>query len=130
MDANNVLSEMTCLSGRVLLSKAGHEVAYCAQNPCMSTDDGPDIIIDRVYAGLEHATIRDNIIFSSAKGYDEARYQAVIDACALQRDLEVFDAGDMTGAFFGGEGNSRLLRLMLTVRNRRKGHHALRRTKG
>jgi hypothetical protein len=47
--------------------------------------------------GLEHATIRDNIIFGSSYGFDEMRYQAVIDACALVRDLEVFDAGDMTG---------------------------------
>lgn len=36
-------------------------------------------------------------MFSSAKGFDEARYHAVVDACALRRDLEVFDAGDMTG---------------------------------
>lgn len=48
-------------------------------------------------AGLEHATIKDNIVFSSAAGFDEARYQTVIDACALRRDLEVFDAGDLTG---------------------------------
>lgn len=50
-------------------------------------------------AGLEHATIRDNIIFGSAYGYDERRYQAVIEACALTRDLEIFEAGDMTGTF-------------------------------
>jgi hypothetical protein len=55
-----------------------------------------DPLADRL-AGLEHATIRDNIIFGSSYGYDEARYEAVIEACALVRDLEVFDAGDMTG---------------------------------
>jgi len=48
-------------------------------------------------AGLEHATIRDNIIFGSRSGYDEARYQAVVEACALLPDLEVLDARDMTG---------------------------------
>jgi hypothetical protein len=47
--------------------------------------------------GLEHATIRDNIIFGSKDGYDEARYQVVIEACALIPDLEIFDAGDLTG---------------------------------
>ena len=47
--------------------------------------------------GLEHATIRDNIIFGSQRGYDEERYGKVIEACALPRDLEMFDAGDMTG---------------------------------
>ena len=46
---------MHCTSGRVLLNKAGHRVAYCAQNPW-----------------LEHATIRDNILFGAP--YDEERY--------------------------------------------------------
>lgn len=50
-------------------------------------------------SGLEHATIRDNIIFGSPSGYDENRYHAVVDACALRHDLEIFDAGDLTGNF-------------------------------
>ncbi|KAG5647718.1 hypothetical protein DXG03_008441 [Asterophora parasitica] len=45
---------------------------------------------------LEHATIRDNIIFGSPHGFDEGRYHAVIEACALVKDLEMFDAGDQT----------------------------------
>lgn len=47
--------------------------------------------------GLEHATIRDNIIFGAKFGYDETRYNAIIHACALTRDLEILEAGDMTG---------------------------------
>ncbi|KAJ7675323.1 P-loop containing nucleoside triphosphate hydrolase protein [Mycena rosella] len=74
-----LLGELHCVDGNVLLDKSQHRVAYCAQNPW-----------------LEHATIRDNIIFGSAYGFDETRYRAVIEACALVRDLEVFDAGDMT----------------------------------
>ncbi|KAI8980033.1 P-loop containing nucleoside triphosphate hydrolase protein [Trametes punicea] len=74
-----LLGELHCTSGRVLLNKAGHRVAYCAQNPW-----------------LEHATIRDNIIFGAPYGYDEARYRAVVDVCALERDFEIFPAGDMT----------------------------------
>lgn len=27
-------AEMHCLSGKVIINKAGHQVAYCAQNPC------------------------------------------------------------------------------------------------
>jgi hypothetical protein len=50
-----------------------------------------------VHQGLEHATIRDNVIFGSQRGYDEERYNKVIEACALPRDLDMFDAGDMTG---------------------------------
>ena len=71
---------MHCTSGRVILNKAGHQVAYCAQNPW-----------------LEHATIHDNIIFGAGYGYDEARYEAVVEACALAKDFEIFTAGDMTG---------------------------------
>ncbi|KAK7063980.1 P-loop containing nucleoside triphosphate hydrolase protein [Favolaschia claudopus] len=74
-----LLGEMHCVEGSVFADKSHHQVAYCAQNPW-----------------LEHATIRDNIIFGSAYGYDETRYESVLEACALVRDLEVFEAGDMT----------------------------------
>lgn len=74
-----LLGEMHCLSGDVFINKRRHQVAYCAQTPW-----------------LEHATIRDNIIFGSKLGFNEARYHAVVEACALERDLAVFEAGDMT----------------------------------
>ncbi|KIY50417.1 hypothetical protein FISHEDRAFT_64655 [Fistulina hepatica ATCC 64428] len=74
-----LLGEMHVVSGSVQINKIFHQVAYCAQHPW-----------------LEHATIRDNIIFGSERGFDEERYSAVIDACALPRDLAVFDAGDFT----------------------------------
>ncbi|KDQ63255.1 hypothetical protein JAAARDRAFT_29273 [Jaapia argillacea MUCL 33604] len=74
-----LLGELSCISGEVHIDKRHHQVAYCAQN-----------------AWLENATIRSNILFGSAHGYDEKRYEAVVEACALIRDLEVFDAGDMT----------------------------------
>lgn len=51
--------------------------AYCAQT-----------------AWLVGATIRENIVFGSA--WDQARYDAVVDACALRRDFEIFDLGDHT----------------------------------
>ncbi|KAJ7246793.1 hypothetical protein B0H12DRAFT_753891 [Mycena haematopus] len=37
-------------------------------------------------------TIRDNILFGSP--YDEERYKKVLYQCALERDLELFEAGD------------------------------------
>ncbi|KAJ6470738.1 hypothetical protein C8R47DRAFT_1298099 [Mycena vitilis] len=39
-------------------------------------------------------TIRDNILFGSE--YDEERYKKVIYQCALERDLELFEAGDQS----------------------------------
>ncbi|GJE99692.1 multidrug resistance-associated ABC transporter [Phanerochaete sordida] len=40
------------------------------------------------------ATVRENIVFGAE--YDEARYRAVIRACALERDLQMFEEGDGT----------------------------------
>ncbi|KAI8838411.1 P-loop containing nucleoside triphosphate hydrolase protein [Chytriomyces cf. hyalinus JEL632] len=43
---------------------------------------------------LQNATIRDNITFG--EDYDAVRYDRVIKACALVKDLETLDAGDLT----------------------------------
>jgi ABC-type multidrug transport system fused ATPase/permease subunit len=45
-------------------------------------------------AWLLNATVRENILFG--RPFDADRYWKVIDACALTRDLETLDAGDMT----------------------------------
>ncbi|KAI9729966.1 MAG: hypothetical protein M1834_006164 [Cirrosporium novae-zelandiae] len=86
-----LLGEMSLVEGRVLLPGGiGREdmrpdpmtgltesVAYCAQQ-----------------AWLVNATIKQNIIFASP--FDEARYRSVLWACALERDLDILDAGDQT----------------------------------
>ncbi|KAJ2914774.1 hypothetical protein MD484_g5631, partial [Candolleomyces efflorescens] len=74
-----LLGEMRCISGDVLIDKSNHRVAYCAQG-----------------AWLEHATIKDNILFGCSAPFDEQRYHDVIYACALEQDLSILDAGDMT----------------------------------
>lgn len=86
-----LLGEMTLLNGRVFLP-GGHSredlnpdaetgltesVAYCAQQ-----------------AWLVNDTIKQNILFASP--WNEKRYNAVISACALERDLEILDSGDQT----------------------------------
>jgi ABC-type multidrug transport system fused ATPase/permease subunit len=68
--------EMHLLEGQVHLDKSSNKVAYCAQFPW-----------------LEHATIRDNIVYGSPLGYDEERYDTVVAACALEKDLEILPAG-------------------------------------
>ncbi|KAL1970957.1 hypothetical protein VTN77DRAFT_2791 [Rasamsonia byssochlamydoides] len=52
-------------------------VAYCAQE-----------------AWLVNDTIKENIVFASP--FDKQRYNAVIKACALERDFAVLEAGDQT----------------------------------
>ncbi|PPR05406.1 hypothetical protein CVT24_008020 [Panaeolus cyanescens] len=43
---------------------------------------------------VQNETIRENILFGSP--FDEERYKKVINQCALERDLDLFDAGDQT----------------------------------
>ncbi|KAF5311665.1 hypothetical protein D9611_009497 [Ephemerocybe angulata] len=43
---------------------------------------------------VQNETVRENIIFHSA--YDEGRYRKVLYQCALEQDLELFEAGDQT----------------------------------
>ncbi|XP_006460356.1 hypothetical protein AGABI2DRAFT_203369 [Agaricus bisporus var. bisporus H97] len=74
-----LLGEMHCISGSVVIDKTRHRIAYCGQNPW-----------------LEHASIRDNIVFDSTYGYDKARYEKVVEACALLPDFEILPDRDLT----------------------------------
>ncbi|KAF9564153.1 multidrug resistance-associated ABC transporter [Agrocybe pediades] len=43
---------------------------------------------------VQNETVRQNILFGTP--YDESRYRQVLRQCALERDLELFEAGDAT----------------------------------
>jgi ABC-type multidrug transport system fused ATPase/permease subunit len=86
-----LLGEMTKLKGNVYLpggvsredlrpdpeTGLTESVAYCAQQ-----------------AWLVNGTVKDNIVF--AGDWDPKRYEEVIVACSLKRDIEILDAGDQT----------------------------------
>ncbi|KAL1948407.1 hypothetical protein VTO73DRAFT_12482 [Trametes versicolor] len=81
-----LLGELTTLEGRIVMSKNASKVdehglaqtiSYAAQSPW-----------------LRHQSIKDNILFGYP--YDEERYKAVIECCALKPDLEMLEDGDAT----------------------------------
>ncbi|KAF7362389.1 hypothetical protein MVEN_00585800 [Mycena venus] len=81
-----VLGEMTTLNGRIIMAKNTgkidahgnmHVISYAAQSPW-----------------LRHQSIKDNILFGYP--FDEARYDQVIESCALRPDLDMLEDGDAT----------------------------------
>ncbi|KAH3756097.1 multidrug resistance-associated protein 3 [Pelomyxa schiedti] len=54
------------------------------------------------HAWVQNLTLRDNIMFGSE--FDEEKYQAVVSACELRRDISIISGGDM--AEIGEEGNN------------------------
>ncbi|GAA5937761.1 uncharacterized protein JCM15063_002109 [Sporobolomyces koalae] len=84
-----LLGEMTRVSGEIHLRKG---------TPGQNLDSETGLYEGVAYAAqlpwLQHASIRNNILFGSA--YEKERYDATIDACALRPDLDMFDAGDET----------------------------------
>ena len=43
---------------------------------------------------MQNATVKDNILFG--REMNVGKYDEVIEACALKRDLEILTGGDMT----------------------------------
>ncbi|KAJ6593236.1 multidrug resistance-associated ABC transporter [Mycena capillaripes] len=82
-----VLGEMTSVpGGRIIMAKNTgkidaygnmHAISYAAQSPW-----------------LRHQSIKDNILFGYP--FDEARYNEVIECCALRPDLDMLQDGDAT----------------------------------
>ena len=70
----SLMGEIDKLNGSVSLSGT---ISYAAQSACVL-----------------NATVRENILYG--KEYDEARYERVVQACALVEDIANLEAGDQT----------------------------------
>ncbi|XP_070558775.1 ATP-binding cassette sub-family C member 9-like [Ptychodera flava] len=72
-----ILGEMTTTSGMVQFKRKKNWVSYVPQKPW-----------------IQNTTLRGNILFGEI--FDQKRYTEVIEACALQPDINMLPAGDMT----------------------------------
>lgn len=76
---------MTTPNGKTLLPKHRKQpdqhgnkgISYAAQAPF-----------------LQHQSIRENILFGAP--YEQERYEQVLECCALNPDLKIFEDGDLT----------------------------------
>ncbi|GJJ77882.1 hypothetical protein EMPS_10241 [Entomortierella parvispora] len=59
-----------------------------------ATDRGSGIAYAAQTAWLQNTTIRNNILFG--KPFDQDRYDAVLEGCALNPDMEILESGDAT----------------------------------
>ncbi|PKY06331.1 ATP-dependent bile acid permease [Aspergillus campestris IBT 28561] len=87
-----LLGEMKLLKGKVYLPSGTATRAELPVDPQTGLIDS--IAYCAQEAWLVNATVKENIVFASP--YDQRRYDAVLKACALERDLEILDAGDQT----------------------------------
>ncbi|KAL0089230.1 hypothetical protein F4703DRAFT_1840014 [Phycomyces blakesleeanus] len=91
-----ILGEMDIVSGRVYLpSKTKLALdTYSVVDP-----EYPSLVLNKVayvaqQAFLQHASIRDNILFGQE--FDPVRYKKVLSQCALVKDLSILPDGDRT----------------------------------
>jgi len=87
-----LLGEMKLLEGRVHLPGGTTSRADLPVDPATGLIDSVAYCAQEAW--LVNATVKENIIFASPP--DEKRYRAVLKACALERDIEILDAGDQT----------------------------------
>ncbi|KAI9286497.1 P-loop containing nucleoside triphosphate hydrolase protein [Umbelopsis sp. AD052] len=85
-----LLGEMDVESGEVYLPKKTVNVDNA--DPNNISYSGVAYVAQTAW--LQHKSLRDNILFGLP--YEEERYNKVIYACALTRDLEILDDGDQT----------------------------------
>lgn len=91
-----LLGEMDIVSGRVYLPS---RTVLTVDNVSKIDPDYPNLYLNKVaYVAqqpfLQHASIRDNILFGLP--YDEERYRTTLYQCALNKDLTILPDGDRT----------------------------------
>ncbi|KAF9999779.1 hypothetical protein BGZ79_006630 [Entomortierella chlamydospora] len=82
-----LLGELERLEGNVYMPRLDYGLDY-------DSDRGSGIAYVSQTAWLQNSTIRDNILFG--KEFDQDRYDAVVEGCALATDFDILESGDKT----------------------------------
>lgn len=88
----SLLGETTLLGGKIFMPDDHANRDVCPIDPSTGLSD--TVAYCAQTAWLVGASIRENIVFGSV--WERKRYNAVVDACALRRDFDIFDMGDET----------------------------------
>ena len=88
----SLLGETRLLGGKVFIPSDHADRDTCPVDPETGLSNTTAYCAQTAW--LLGATIRENIVFGAP--WNATRYQQVLDACALRRDLEIFDLGDQT----------------------------------
>ncbi|THH33272.1 hypothetical protein EUX98_g944 [Antrodiella citrinella] len=92
---NLVIGQTGCGKTSLLMALLG-EMHWTPTGPdsFVSLPRGSGVAYHAQESWVLNDTIRENILFGSP--YDEERYNAVVEQCALKHDLALFDTGDQT----------------------------------
>ncbi|KAG0256860.1 hypothetical protein BG011_004280 [Mortierella polycephala] len=82
-----LLGELERLEGKHYMPRLDYELTS-------SNDSGSGIAYVAQTAWLQNTTIRNNILFG--KEFDQERYDAVVEGCALLTDFDILESGDKT----------------------------------
>lgn len=89
---------LTIICGATASGKSSFLQALLGEMPCVE-GKGPHLIKDMANvaygaqsAWIETGTVKENILFGSK--FDQARYDAVLEATCLKPDIALFDGGD------------------------------------
>ncbi|KAJ9121758.1 hypothetical protein QFC22_002380 [Naganishia vaughanmartiniae] len=89
---NALLGEVNLISGKIFMIDDRGDKELCAVDPATGLSNSVAYCPQAPW--LIGSTIKENIIFGHE--FDSKRYDTVIHACALERDLEIFEQGDAT----------------------------------
>ncbi|KAF2836953.1 P-loop containing nucleoside triphosphate hydrolase protein [Patellaria atrata CBS 101060] len=90
-----ILGEVEILSGRIIVPRAPsleERCDYKANKSNWIIDEARAFVSQQPW--IENCTFRDNVLFGLP--YDASRYQQVIEACAMDKDLKMLTDGDLT----------------------------------